>query len=62
MIKPNTDDPAYLLKLHKNLMIMIVILSSFASYYSFSFCISIEKILHKIGSHCPLFLLLKKKG
>lgn len=62
MIEPNTDDPAYHLKLYKNLMIMIVILSSFASYYSFSFCTSIAIILHKIGSHCPLFLLKKKKS
>lgn len=34
MIVPNTDDPVYHLKLYKNLMIMIVILSSFTIIHS----------------------------
>lgn len=62
MTEPNSDDSAYHLKLYKNLIVITVISSFFTSYYSLSFCTSIKMILCKIGSHCPLFLLKKKKG
>ena len=59
MIETNTDDPAYLLKLHKNLMIMIVILSSFVIIHS-HFAYRLKKYYIKLDL-TVLYSYLKKK-